>query len=81
MYSMRDLVLVAYIRQPMRHWDGAKRRAGAKWSRKLRPYDRSRCAEHVGKSRTELAYRGGVPAPPEVVMVAPPTLLSDASMA
>jgi len=48
---------------------------------KLRPYERSWWAEHVVGNRTELPYRGVVHAPPEVVMLAPQTLLRNASMA
>jgi hypothetical protein len=45
-----------------------------------RPYEISRFAEHIGKVE-ELCYRGDVPAPPEVVMLSPQTLMSNASMA
>jgi hypothetical protein len=46
----------------------AKLRAGAKLTRKLRPYDRSRCAEHSVSVRVVQS----VPAAPGVVMVSPP---------
>jgi hypothetical protein len=46
----------------------------------LRPYEISRFAEHIGKVE-ELCYRGVVPAPPEVIMLSPQTLMSNASMA
>ena len=42
----------------------------------LRPYERSRCAEHE-----EVVAEQEVPAPPGVVMLAPQTLLRNASMA
>src|SRR5215208_8130977 len=74
------LVALMYIRQPLRHQGGAKRRAGAWVLWELRPYERSRFAEHIRKVE-ELCYRGVVPAPPEVVMAAPHTLLSNASIA
>jgi hypothetical protein len=44
----------------------------------LRPYERSRCVEHGVSGNSALGR--GVPAPPEVVMVAAHTLLSNASM-
>jgi hypothetical protein len=45
----------------------------------LRPYERSRCAVH-GVSANSV-WEWSVPAPPVVVMLAPLTLLSNASMA
>jgi hypothetical protein len=47
---------------------------------KLRPYERSRCAEHISQSG-RVVSRSVVHAPPEVVMLSPQTLLSNASMA
>jgi hypothetical protein len=56
----------------------AKGRSAVPWEVwELRPYERSRCAEHIGKVE-ELYYRGVVPAPPEVVMLAPKMLMSNA---
>jgi hypothetical protein len=46
--------------------------------RKLRPYERSRCAEHGGSCTC--AWERSVPAPPEVDMVAPQMLVRNASM-
>jgi hypothetical protein len=60
-------------------WGTAKGRSQV--ARKLRPYERNRCAEHgvtTGKSAVE---ERSVPAPPVVVMLSPQTLLSNASMA
>ena len=47
------------------HPDGAERRAGAKLTEELRPYERSRCAEH-GEDVAQ-----SVRTPPGVVMFAP----------
>ena len=52
------------------HGSGAKRRAGANLGRRLRPYERSRYAEHgVGCNAL-----GGVRAPPGILIVAPPEI-------
>jgi hypothetical protein len=45
----------------------------------LRPYERSRCVEHEGSYSKCLGK--GVPAPPGMGMIAPQTLLRNASMA
>ena len=74
MYNFGRLVALVYIRQPLQHRGGAKRRVGAKLDRRLRPYDGSRCAEHGGCSCTWY----GVRVPPGIVMVAPQTLLRKA---
>jgi hypothetical protein len=47
--------------------------------KKLRPYERSRCAEHGGSYSKYLG--SGVPAPPGMGMIAAQTLLHNASMA
>ena len=45
----------------------------------LRPYERSRCAEHGGSYPK--CFGSGVPAPPGIDMVAPQALLHNALMA
>jgi hypothetical protein len=44
----------------------------------LRPYERSRCAEHMGAM---CRYVRAVRAPPEIVMVAPPEVPRNAERA
>ena len=81
----RDAHIVGYYapaagtraEESLGHRDGAKRRAGAWVSWELLPYERNRCAEHgvtIGKSALERS----VPAPPGVVMVAPPEISRNA---
>jgi hypothetical protein len=57
--------------------EGPEPRNDGPWE--LRPYERSRCAEH-GVS-VNSAWERSMPAPPEVDMVSPQMLLRNASMA
>jgi hypothetical protein len=47
------------VREGLGHRDGAKRRAGAGVHWELRPYERSRCTEHIGTLArvVEIEYR------------------------
>ena len=44
---MYRLVAALYVRRPLQHRGEARPKGRSLVGRKLRPYDRSRCAEHV----------------------------------